>query len=185
SHPGAFRVHRDHGQGALGHPHPGAGHREPRLRDRPRPGRLSRARSRNPRAYHDRGRVARGPRPAAAGLGGCGCRREPHLSSEDPPQPARPHAQDRQKLDMTKIEPTSLDIAKATLLAPFGLDERATDSVFGTILAHRADDADLFFQYNRSEGWTLEEGQVKSGSFSIDQGVGVRVVAGEKTAFAY
>src|SRR6476659_7926708 len=86
---------------------------------------------------------------------------------------------------MTKIEPSALDIAKATLLAPFGIDEVATGRVFGTILAHRVDDADLFFQYNRSEGWTLEEGQVKSGSFSIDQGVGVRVVAGEKTAFAY
>jgi TldD protein len=86
---------------------------------------------------------------------------------------------------MTKIEPTSLDIAKATLLSPFGLDLGATSSVFGTILAHKADDADLYFQYNRSEGWTLEEGQVKSGSYSIDQGVGVRVVAGEKTAFAY
>src|ERR671910_424083 len=86
---------------------------------------------------------------------------------------------------MTKAGPTTLDIAKATLLAPFGIDEAATDKVFGTILAHRADDADLYFQYNRSEGWTLEEGEVKSGSFSIDQGVGVRVVAGEKTAFAY
>ena len=86
---------------------------------------------------------------------------------------------------MTKPGPTTLDIAKATLLAPFGVDEVATQKVFGTILAHKADDADLFFQYNRSEGWTLEEGQVKSGNFSIDQGVGVRVVAGEKTAFAY
>jgi TldD protein len=86
---------------------------------------------------------------------------------------------------MTKPGPSTLDIAKQTLLAPFGVDEIATQKVFGTILAHRADDADLFFQYNRSEGWTLEEGEVKSGSFSIDQGVGVRVVAGEKTAFAY
>ena len=86
---------------------------------------------------------------------------------------------------MTKPGPSTLDIAKATLLTPFGVDEAATSQVFGTILAHRADDADLFFQYNRSESWTLEEGQVKSGSFSIDQGVGVRVVAGEKTAFAY
>ena len=86
---------------------------------------------------------------------------------------------------MTKPELSTVEIAKATLLAPFGVDEVATDRVFGTILAHRADDADLFFQYNRSEGWTLEEGEVKSGSFSIDQGVGVRVVAGEKTAFAY
>jgi TldD protein len=86
---------------------------------------------------------------------------------------------------MTKPGPSTLDIAKATLLTPFGVDEIATDRVFATILAHRADDADLFFQYNRSEGWTLEEGEVKNGSFSIDQGVGVRVVAGEKTAFAY
>jgi TldD protein len=86
---------------------------------------------------------------------------------------------------MTKIEPSTLDIARATLLAPFGIDEVATQRVFGTILTHKADDADLYFQYNRSEGWTLEEGEVKSGSFSIDQGVGVRVVAGEKTAFAY
>ena len=88
-------------------------------------------------------------------------------------------------LFMTKPGPSTLDIAKATLLTPFGMDELATQQVFGTILAHRADDADLFFQYNRSEGWTLEEGEVKNGSFSIDQGVGVRVVAGEKTAFAY
>ncbi len=86
---------------------------------------------------------------------------------------------------MTKAEPSTLDIAQATLLTPFGIDEVATQKVFGTILAHSVDDADLFFQYNRSEGWTLEEGQVKSGSFSIDQGVGVRVVSGEKTAFAY
>ena len=86
---------------------------------------------------------------------------------------------------MTKPGPTALDIAKAALLAPAGIDEIATGKVFGTILAHQADDADLYFQYNRSEGWTLEEGEVKSGSYSIDQGVGVRVVSGEKTAFAY
>src|SRR5476651_2847752 len=86
---------------------------------------------------------------------------------------------------MTKPGPTPLDIAKATLLAPSGIDEIATSKVFGTILAHKADDADLYFQYSRSEGWSLEEGEVKSGSYSIDQGVGVRVVSGEKTAFAY
>jgi TldD protein len=86
---------------------------------------------------------------------------------------------------VTKADFSPLEIAKATLLSPFGIDEVATHRIFGTILAHRADDADLFFQYNRSEGWTLEEGEVKSGSYSIDQGVGVRVVSGEKTAFAY
>jgi len=50
---------------------------------------------------------------------------------------------------------------------------------------HRLDYADLYFQYSRSEGWSLEEGIVKSGSFNIDQGVGVRAISGEKTAFAY
>ena len=50
---------------------------------------------------------------------------------------------------------------------------------------HEVDFADLYFQYTRSEGWSLEEGIVKAGSFSIDQGVGVRAVSGEKTGFAY
>ena len=50
---------------------------------------------------------------------------------------------------------------------------------------HQVDYADLYFQYSRGESWSLEEGIVKSGSFNIDQGVGVRAVSGEKTAFAY
>src|SRR5256885_6809879 len=40
------------------------------------------------------------------------------------------------------------------------------------IRSHQVDDADLYFQYTRAEGWSLEEGIVKTGSFSIDQGVG-------------
>ena len=52
-------------------------------------------------------------------------------------------------------------------------------------MTHDVDYADLYFQYLRPEAWSLEEGIVKSGSFNIDQGVGVRAIAGEKTAFAY
>jgi TldD protein len=79
----------------------------------------------------------------------------------------------------------TLDIARDTLLGPAELDDQALARTFGTILTHQADYADLYFQHARSESWALEEGRVKSGSFSIDQGVGVRVVSGEKTAFAY
>jgi TldD protein len=75
--------------------------------------------------------------------------------------------------------------ADRTLLAPYGLNTGSIGQVFGRILAHRVDYADLYFQYSRSESWSLEEGIVKSGSFSIDQGVGVRAVSGDKTAFAY
>ena len=81
--------------------------------------------------------------------------------------------------------PDAFSTAHAALLEPAGIDEAALGRTFGLLAAHRADDADLYFQLTRSESWMLEEGQVKSGSFSIDQGVGVRVVAGEKTAFAY
>jgi TldD protein len=77
------------------------------------------------------------------------------------------------------------ETASATLLAPHALDEGRLQAVFGQMMAHRVDYADLYFQYSRSESWSLEEGIVKSGSFNIDQGVGVRAVSGEKTAYAY
>ena len=78
-----------------------------------------------------------------------------------------------------------IDVARQLLLAPFGLDESHLARALAEIRTHQVDDADLYFQYTRSEGWSLEEGIVKTGSFSIDQGVGVRAVSGEKTAFAY
>ncbi len=88
---------------------------------------------------------------------------------------------------MISREPTleRLAIAKDLLLTPFGLDETHLSRALAEIRAHQVDEADLYFQYTRSEGWSLEEGIVKTGSFSIDQGVGVRAVSGEKTAFAY
>ncbi|MDD5179767.1 MAG: metalloprotease TldD [Gallionellaceae bacterium] len=76
-------------------------------------------------------------------------------------------------------------LAQQSLLAPHALDTRHLQQVFGKMLAHQVDYADLYFQYSRAESWSLEEGIVKSGSFGIDQGVGVRAVSGEKTAFAY
>ena len=75
--------------------------------------------------------------------------------------------------------------ADSLLLAPNDLQPAGLQAVFGEMLSHRLDYADLYFQYARSEGWSLEEGIVKSGSFNIEQGVGVRAVSGEKTAFAY
>ncbi|HSG75639.1 MAG TPA: metalloprotease TldD [Burkholderiales bacterium] len=78
-----------------------------------------------------------------------------------------------------------LATADACLLAPYDLQARRLDDVFGALAAPRMDHADLYFQYTRAEGWSLEEGIVKAGSFSIEQGVGVRAMSGERTAFAY
>jgi len=78
-----------------------------------------------------------------------------------------------------------LQTAQSLLLTPFGLDETTLARALKLIGEHRIDDADLYFQYTCLQGWSLEEGIVKSGSFSIDTGVGVRAITGEKTAFAY
>ena len=75
--------------------------------------------------------------------------------------------------------------AERHLLTPSDLTTGKLSGVFGELFGHRLDFADLYFQFARSEAWSLEEGIVKSGSFNIEQGVGVRAVNGDKTACAY
>src|SRR4051812_9547057 len=88
---------------------------------------------------------------------------------------------------MNLFEPNlqTMGVARDILLTPFGLDEAKLTRALGTMFTHKVDYADLYFQFTKSEGWSLEEGIVKTGSFSIDQGVGVRAVSGDKTAFSY
>jgi len=88
---------------------------------------------------------------------------------------------------MKLVEPNiqALATAQSLLLDPWGLTQADLSRAMAEIFAHRVDYADLYFQYTRSEGWSLEEGIVKTGTFSIEQGVGVRALSGEKTAFAY
>ena len=88
---------------------------------------------------------------------------------------------------MNLFEPnfSNLSVARDVLLTPYALDEATLIKTIGTMFTHKVDYADLYFQSTKSESWSLEEGIVKTGSFSIDQGVGVRAVSGDKTAFAY
>jgi TldD protein len=78
-----------------------------------------------------------------------------------------------------------LDAARTALLAPAQLDENRIASVLGDVMGHAVDYADIYFQSTREESWALEDGIVKDGAHSIEQGVGVRALAGEKTGFAY
>jgi len=75
--------------------------------------------------------------------------------------------------------------AERQLLAPGGLASADLERVFAQLMGPSIDAADLYFQHSRSESWMLEEGIVKDGSHSIEQGVGVRAISGEKTGFAY
>jgi TldD protein len=89
------------------------------------------------------------------------------------------------RLALPAVDSKLLAQATELLLAPAALEFRQLSDVLAGIHVHHVDYADLYFQYSRVESWSLEEGIVKSGSFSIDRGVGVRAVSGEKTAFAY
>ena len=86
---------------------------------------------------------------------------------------------------MSTQNQSALVVARQALLLPNALDEGHLQQVFDQMLTHKVDYADLYFQFSRAESWSLEEGMVKSGSFGIEQGVGVRAVSGDKTAFAY
>ncbi|MBN2692167.1 MAG: metalloprotease TldD [Burkholderiaceae bacterium] len=86
---------------------------------------------------------------------------------------------------MTEPALLRLDEARRVLLDPYQIDESALQRTLAKVFEHRLDFADVYLQYTRSEGWSLEEGLVKSGSFDIEQGFGIRAVQGEKTAFAY
>ena len=78
-----------------------------------------------------------------------------------------------------------IDIARKTLLEPAEVGDQQLDHLLGKMAGKHIDHADIYFQYSRSESWSLEEGIVKSGSYSIDKGVGLRAVSGEKTGFAF
>jgi TldD protein len=88
-------------------------------------------------------------------------------------------------LSIPPVSAALLADAERLLLAPSGLDKAKLSQVLAAIHTRDVDFADLYFQHARFESWSLEEGIVKSGSFNIDRGVGIRAVVRDKQAFAY
>ncbi|MDV3237548.1 MAG: metalloprotease TldD [Gammaproteobacteria bacterium] len=80
---------------------------------------------------------------------------------------------------------STLELARERLLAPAGLGDSDLGAVLDRLMGHAIDSADLYFQSTRFESWVLEDGIVKEGNHSIEQGAGVRAVSGDKTGFAY
>lgn len=80
---------------------------------------------------------------------------------------------------------SSLKIAEKILLEPTGLTEQQLQQVLAKTLGAGIDGSDIYLQYAQTESWEIEEGIIKKGSFSIDQGVGIRAISGEKIGFAY
>jgi TldD protein len=81
--------------------------------------------------------------------------------------------------------PNQLETATQLLLEPTGLGDSEIIQTLNRVMGPQIDYGDMYFQYSQHESWSLDEGTVKSGSYGIDQGVGIRAVSGEKTGFAY
>jgi TldD protein len=86
---------------------------------------------------------------------------------------------------LSESNDTSTVSVMTRLLQPAGLDEGHLNKTLGSMMRGGVDYADLYFQVSRQESWTVEDHIIREGSFSMDQGVGVRAVSGEKTGFAY
>ncbi len=86
---------------------------------------------------------------------------------------------------MSQTPSTTVDSVMSQMLEPAGLDERHLNNALGNVVSGAIDYADLYFQLSRQESWSLEDSVIREGSFSHDQGVGVRAISGEKTGFAY
>ncbi len=67
----------------------------------------------------------------------------------------------------------------------YGMNTTSLQRVLDRTLSPQIDYADLYFQYEVSDTVSLEEGEVKQGSKQINQGVGIRALAGEKTGYAF
>ena len=80
---------------------------------------------------------------------------------------------------------TNLDLSKQFILDPGNISFSDLDRIMQKITKNNVDYADLYFQYSKNEFWSIEDGAVNNGTYSIDQGVGIRSVSGEKSAFTY
>jgi TldD protein len=80
---------------------------------------------------------------------------------------------------------SALALAESRLLLPAGMGLNEMDRAFGRLMGPGVDFGDLYFEHSRRESWTVEDGIVKDGAHSIEQGVGVRAISGEKSGFAY
>ena len=78
-----------------------------------------------------------------------------------------------------------LKLAEQELLAPGGLDQGRLELVLSDLMGPAVDSGDIYFQTTRQESWSLEDGLVRNGTHSTEQGVGIRAISGEKTGFAY
>ena len=77
------------------------------------------------------------------------------------------------------------ELARESILGASDISQSDLENTLSDMMGNTIDYAEVYLQSVRSESWGLEDGIVKDGSFSVDAGIGVRALSGEKTGFAY
>ncbi|MBM3484379.1 MAG: metalloprotease TldD [Alphaproteobacteria bacterium] len=78
----------------------------------------------------------------------------------------------------------SAALARDLFFERAGLDPARVTRTLGQAFKG-ADDGELFLEYRQSESFSLDDGRIKSSSFDVAQGFGLRVVVGEATGYAH
>ncbi|MCP4187525.1 MAG: metalloprotease TldD, partial [Gammaproteobacteria bacterium] len=79
----------------------------------------------------------------------------------------------------------TLDTVASQLLQPTGLNIDQLNGFLNSLHSQQIDAGDLYFQTSQQESWVMDDGIIREGAFSIEKGVGIRAMSGEKTGFAY
>lgn len=78
-----------------------------------------------------------------------------------------------------------MEFSQSFFARKFGITAGDLEAYLAVALEGGGEYADLFFEYVASTQLSLEEGMVKGASQNVSMGVGVRVISGEKTGYAY
>src|SRR5208282_1384390 len=78
-----------------------------------------------------------------------------------------------------------MQFSQSIFAARFNISERDLESYLGEALSQGGDYADLYFEHLRTSSISIDESIVKSATHGVSMGVGVRVIAGERTGYAY
>src|SRR5882762_8345376 len=76
-------------------------------------------------------------------------------------------------------------LAQSIFAERFGVSERDLERYLGEAMSAGGDYADLYFEYLATTSLGIDEGILKSATSGVTLGVGIRVLAGERTGYAY
>src|SRR3954452_14717718 len=78
-----------------------------------------------------------------------------------------------------------MQFSESVFASRFAITRQDLEGYLSEALSQGGDYADLYFEYLLTSSIAIDESMVKSASQGVSMGVGVRVIAGERTGYAY